>query len=95
MLITKDGDKIILHNETSFNTIASKKTFCVAIDSSFEDAKRFSAQFTHNIKYMHGDRFFTVFDSIVARVKIEIFIKNICNDKKCTAFSNGGFYRIS
>lgn len=94
MLIDTDGEKIILHNETSFNTIASKKTFCVAIDSSFEDAKKFSSQFKNNIKYMHPDGFFTVFDSVLTRVKMELFIRDICKNEKRTAFSNGGFYRI-
>jgi hypothetical protein len=87
---------LIFSNEISNHSEASMSAFYVVIDAPFEVRRNFLKAVLHRMAGLSYNGVFKVYDSVVARVIVETFIRDNCTpESNLHGFSDGRIYKLN
>lgn len=87
---------LVFKTEISKHPVASMSAFYVVIDAPFEVRRNFLKAVLHRLAGLSYNGVFKVYDSVVARVIVESFIRDNCTpESNLHGYSDGRIYKLS
>ena len=87
---------LVFKTEISEHPEASMSAFYVVIDAPFEVRRNFLKAILHRIAGLSYNGVFKVYDSVVARVIVESFIRDNCTpESNLHGYSDGRIYKLN